>query len=481
MASENYYKNRKDSELYGERLLIYQRTDLDSDNYFFRAKISGVKGYVRRSCKTNNAARAMVYAEDSYLDLQSRHKGGMSLTKLTVDKFYLDWLESNKNRFTKSRYQWKKSVWNRYMSGYFGSKQVSELTKSFCDGYWEYRLNFWKNADAEKRIELNDKRIGAKTKSSHNVAVNPAFATLRGEASLINEFLQAAMDRNHLSRMIKVSAQTAMAKSERGDSFRDTFTEHEWKVLTSNLYNYAHNRGKFKGERVHRLHRFQRMMLRAFVLFASSTGMRVGEIKQARWGDLRLDKDSDGNRVLVVGVRAETSKVRRGRSAVAFSDHIIAVMDEYKALSQYTGDDDLIFYSVKTDGSVGVVDMSANFKSFLRSCDYKDRKEGLRFSKDGKARTLYSLRHFYAVSRLKKGVDVYRLATSMGTGVTQIKNHYGSSISGEAFIDELTKNSTKTGEEAKSVAVRKLIDMVQSGVLDEEVALEQLKRVSATR
>ena len=32
MASENYYKNRKDSELYGERLLIYQRTDLDSDN-----------------------------------------------------------------------------------------------------------------------------------------------------------------------------------------------------------------------------------------------------------------------------------------------------------------------------------------------------------------------------------------------------------------------------------------------------------------
>lgn len=55
-----------------------------------------------------------------------------------------------------------------------------------------------------------------------------------------------------MSRMIKVSAQTAMAKSERGDSFRDTFTEHEWKVLTSNLYNYAHNRGKFKDERANK-------------------------------------------------------------------------------------------------------------------------------------------------------------------------------------------------------------------------------------
>ena len=69
----------------------------------------------------------------------------------------------------------------------------------------------------------------------------------------------------------------------------------------------------------------------------------------------------------------------------------------------------------------------------------------------------------------------------MGTGVTQIRNHYGRHISGDAFINELTKNESKTGHKAKGAAVRKLVDMVESGVLDEELAMEAFRRVAETR
>ena len=153
-------------------------------------------------------------------------------------------------------------------------------------------------------------------------------------------------------------------------------------------------------------------------------------------------------------------------------------MDEFKQLSKFTEPHDLIFYSEQKDGSLRSADLSKSFKNFLERVAYEDRDRGLVLSKDGKARTLYSLRHFYAIQRLKQSVDVYQLATSMGTGVQQIRNHYGRHISGDAFIKELTKFKSKTGKKTKETAVRKLMEMVQSGTIDAEVALEQIKKVA---
>jgi len=143
--------------------------------------------------------------------------------------------------------------------------------------------------------------------------------------------LRAAVDEGHLQRSIKISAQNAIAKSERSDGFRDTFTDDEWRILTVNLYNYAHCRGQYAGKRVNAYHQLQRRMLHVFVLLASSTGMRVGELRQLRWNDIESRMMDDGQKRLVVSVRGETSKVRRGRVAVAHSDHIIGVLEAYKS------------------------------------------------------------------------------------------------------------------------------------------------------
>ena len=56
--------------------------------------------------------------------------------------------------------------------------------------------------------------------------------------------------KGHLQRTIKISPQDAIAKSERTDGYRDTFTDDEWRILTVNLYNYAHRRGQYAGKRV---------------------------------------------------------------------------------------------------------------------------------------------------------------------------------------------------------------------------------------
>ena len=184
----------------------------------------------------------------------------------------------------------------------------------------------------------------------------------------------------------------------------------------------------------------------------------------------------DGQKRLVVSVRGETSKVRRGRVAVAHSDHIIGVLEAYKEVSGRNANNDLIFYSER-DGEVGAVDLSTAFKTFLKNIDHEGRAEGLRTSSDDKARTLYSLRHFYAIQRLKQSVDIYRLAENMGTGVTQIRNHYGRHVSGDAFIQELTKYRSKSADRKKHAAVTSLVDMLEAGMIDEEAALQALRNV----
>ena len=363
-----------------------------------------------------------------------------------------------------------------------GRKNITDINKKVVDGYWSCRLNFWNTKEGQERIQLNEKRLGAKSKSSNNVAKKPSFATLRAEASLINELLRAAVDEGHLLRTIKISAQDALPKEDRMVQHRDTFTNDEWRVLTSNLYNYYLCRGRWKDTRINTFHRFQRHMLRTFVLLSASTGLRTGECKNLRYSDFRIEMDEDGKKVLLVSVRGETSKVRRGRTAVAHSDNIIGVLEEYKKASPHTEDNDLVFGSRrKSEDETTPVDLSTQFRNFLNRCPYEDRKEGLRLSVDGKARTLYSLRHFFAIQRLRQNVDIYQLATTMGTGVTQIRNHYGRHISGDAFIKELTKYESKRGQNAKNAAVRKLVDMVESGVLNEEMAMEAFRQVAEQR
>jgi hypothetical protein len=143
--------------------------------------------------------------------------------------------------------------------------------------------------------------------------------------------------------------------------------------------------------------------------------------------------------------------------------------------------DDLVFYSAGRNGEIGTVDLSTGFKNFLKTLYVEGGSDGMLLSSAQKPRTLYSLRHFYAISRLRQGVDVFRLAENMGTGVTQIRNHYGRHISGDAYVKELTKYESKSVSKVKNEALAKLVDMVQTGIIDEEMALEAFKNVAAGR
>ena len=68
---------------------------------------------------------------------------------------------------------------------------------------------------------------------------------------------------------------------------------------------------------------------------------------------------------------------------------------------------------------------------------------GLLFQDNGQKRVPYSLRHTYATMRIAEGVNVYKLASNMGTSVDMIEMYYGKKrTSDPRNVSEITKIAT---------------------------------------
>ena len=55
-------------------------------------------------------------------------------------------------------------------------------------------------------------------------------------------------------------------------------------------------------------------------------------------------------------------------------------------------------------------------------------EENLRFDRDGRPRTAYSLRHTYICLRLMEGADIYQIAKNCRTSVEMIEKYYAAHI-----------------------------------------------------
>jgi integrase len=69
-------------------------------------------------------------------------------------------------------------------------------------------------------------------------------------------------------------------------------------------------------------------------------------------------------------------------------------------------------------------------------------EEGLKFDREGRARTAYSLRHTYICFRLLEGADIYQVAKNCRTSVEMIQKYYASHI--ETDLDAAAINVLKS-------------------------------------
>ena len=80
---------------------------------------------------------------------------------------------------------------------------------------------------------------------------------------------------------------------------------------------------------------------------------------------------------------------------------------------------------------------------------------GLKFDRDGRPRTAYSLRHTYICLRLMEGADIYQIAKNCRTSVEMIEKHYAAHIKNTldaAAINVMRSKAAKAVEKSAKQA-----------------------------
>ena len=176
-----------------------------------------------------------------------------------------------------------------------------------------------------------------------------------------------------------------------------------------------------------------RELLYDYVLMLAYTGIRAGEeANRITWQNVSFDNSKTGKELIVISVLKK--KGRKGtqswRKVVVRNNDISNARKVLERLKnrvnalRKTKLDTLIKSKnphplfTLSDGST-VARIDGTFKKFLKEADLLE-------STEGKERTLYSLRHFYATQALSGNnpISVSLLAKQLGTSIKMIEKHY---------------------------------------------------------
>ena len=158
------------------------------------------------------------------------------------------------------------------------------------------------------------------------------------------------------------------------------------------------------------------------MLFLANTGIRHGtEALGLRWRNIEWYL-REGERYLAINVDGKTNK----RTAIARDSVVDFLWRQAQLNSRITAGDFDGLISSKSDEPVFVTRLGAVVtvhnlnRAFNALLDELDLKTGA----DGRTRTLYSWRHFYATQDLERGVSTHALSRQLGNSTKMIDRHY---------------------------------------------------------
>ncbi|MDQ0462967.1 integrase [Caulobacter ginsengisoli] len=160
--------------------------------------------------------------------------------------------------------------------------------------------------------------------------------------------------------------------------------------------------------------------LHDFVLLMGNTGLRPDEALNAEIRDVQIEQDdATGETILVIDVR--------GKTGTGFCKSMPGAVHPFRRLRARR--------LAELEAEHGAKEAAARLATtnlFLRfnreAFNRILREEGLRFDRDGKRRTAYSLRHTYISMRLMEGANIHQIANNCRTSVQMIEEHYASHI-----------------------------------------------------
>jgi len=371
---------------------IHKKLRLDkragSDNWYARLTLPNGKRLVKTT-KTEDIEAAKEVALRLYYEVDARIQNKLPATTRKfgdVAKHAINRMETEiREGMGKQAYKDYTQALNKWLIPYFGGTDIAKLDLAAVTAF-----DAWRTAQ-------NGKVPAQSTINNHNSALNRVL----DEAEL-NGWIVKSLRPTLLNKGVKTQS-------------RGSFSVEEYRTIYSALRTFHKQTPNEKSAAT-------RETLRNYVLFLANTGVRHGtEALGLKWRNIEW-YERDGERYLAINVDGKTNK----RTAIARDRVVDFLWRQAQLNSRISVADfdaiiaaklDELVFTTRLGAVVTVPNLNRAFNALL---DELDLKTGA----DGRTRTLYSWRHFYATQDLERGVSTHALSRQLGNSTEMIDRHY---------------------------------------------------------
>jgi integrase len=371
---------------------IHKKLRLDkragSDNWYARLTLPNGKRLVKTT-KTEDLESAKEVALRLYYEVDARIQNKLPATTRKfgdVAKHAIARMETEiREGVGKQSYKDYVQALNKWLIPYFGGTDIAKLDLAAVKAF-----DAWRTAK-------NGKVPAQSTINNHNSALN------------------RVLDEAELNGWIVKSLRPTLLNKGTKTQSRGSFSVEEYRVIYTALRTFHKQTPNEKSAAT-------RETLRNYVLFLANTGVRHGtEALGLCWRNIEW-YERDGERYLAVNVDGKTNK----RTAIARDSVENSLWRQAQLNPRIQAEDfdgliaaklDEPVFNTRLSETVTVHNLNRAFNALLDGLDLKT-------GADGRTRTLYSLRHFYATLNLERGVTTHALSRQLGNSTEMIDRHY---------------------------------------------------------
>jgi integrase len=394
-------------EMFGGNLRLYKRDG--SSLWQCSAYLNG-KNH-RKSTKTDSLAQAREAAEDWYHELRGKSRAGLLLgPETTFDKaanrFIEEYAVITQGERSEKYVQSHTDRLRVHLRPFFGKKGLSEITPGLVQ---EYRMH-----------RIRTSRTG---KPPSRSAMHHDIVTLR-------QVLKTAIRHGWLEHLPDMSM--PYRKSGKVEH-RSWFSPREYEQLKE----AARSRIAYGiGGRPLRW-KWEYEQFYDYIVFLGNTGLRPDEAKLLQFRDVQIVEDwATRETILEIEVRG-----KRGTGYCKSTADAVPAFQRLRERSREgakPSESDVLF--------------PGGTPRELMNAILGDLK--LKFDREGRRRSSYSLRHTYICMRLMDGADIYQIAKNCRTSVEMIEKFYAAHL--KTTIDASAINKRRIQSDAGSGLVAAL-------------------------
>ena len=424
--------------MFDGKLQVYQR---DGSRVWQSAARVGGKRY-RISTGEENFSSAKKIAEEWYLGLRGKLAAGViepkskERTFADAAKEYLREIKVLTISTRSPRYVDGLEIrLNAHILPYFGKMALTSINRGVVQSYRVKRAE-----ETIAKTTVPAKPATAESPAQPEISGKPpARSTMLHEIVHIRQVLKFAEGKGWIPFVPSLST-PYMSQGKKGR--RAWFSPEEYTQL------YEATRARVaEGARTGWKSHYED--LHDFVLFMANTGLRPDEALRLEIRDVKIEDDyATRQTILVIDVRGKTGVgycKSTHRAVYPFTQLRQRRLDELRL--QAIGFEKL----QKTYPHLNKAEIAARFQADIAAVDETELlkklpfvrvfptfnrdafnkildEQNLKFDRDGKRRTAYSLRHTYISTRLIEGASIHMIANNCRTSVQMIEEHYASHI-----------------------------------------------------